>query len=314
MPRKIRFIPSGGALVDVGLKCLEDRYLLRPSQTLNKILIGVLARAQERTSMKVIGAVAMSNHLHLLVWANDAAQLAKFMAYAAGNSAREIGRLQDQRHRFWKSRYANILVTEEEDAQVERLRYYLEQGCKEGLVSSPRHWPGVHLAQAVLSGRPMKGIWINRSKYYNATRTKGKPPRLIDFQKEETLHLSPLPCWSHLSPESYRNRVRQIVQDIELETAERHRTHGTKPSGRAAVLRENPRYKPKRSKKRPTPLVHAATREARRRIQAAYREFVKSFRAAAERLQEERPTHGFPTGSFPSPLPYVRAAPILEPG
>ena len=300
--------------MEIGLRCLEARYLLRPSDRLNDLFIGVLARAQRLTSMKIIGPAVLSSHLHLLVWAEDAEQLADFMEYAAGNWAREIGRLHSQRHKFWESRYADILVTEEEAAQVARLRYLLEQGCKEGLVSSPRHWPGVHLAKAILSGRPMKGIWVNRTAHYNAGRRKGKRPSLIDFEEEETLTLSPLPCWSHLSPEAYRERVRDLVEEIEKETADRHRVNGTRPAGRRAVLRKSPRHKPKRAKKRPAPLVHAATREAREKVRAAYQEFVRYFRAAAERLRENRPTHGFPEGAFPSPLPFVRPPPILKPG
>ena len=300
--------------MDIGLRCLESRYLLRPSKRLNKILVGVLARAQRRTSMKVIGPVAMSSHLHLMVWAESAEQLADFMEYLAGNAAREVGRLHGQRYKFWESRYANILIAEEDAAQVDRLRYLLEQGCKEDLVSSPRHWPGVHLAQAILSGQPMKGIWVNRTGYYNADRKNGKRPRLIDFEEEETLDLSPLPCWAHLSPHAYRQRVRDMVEEVEKETKERHRINGTRPAGRSAVLAMSPRYRPKSATRRPAPLVHAATKEARKRILNAYREFVRHFRAAAEKLREMKPTHGFPEGAFPSPLPFVPRAPILNPG
>ena len=314
MPRKIRFIPPGGALVEIGLRCLEARFLLRPSKRLNELLVGVLARAQRRTSMKIIAPVAMSNHLHLLVWAENAEQLSDFMEYAAGNAAREIGRLHDQHHRFWEQRYANILVTEEEAAQVGRLRYLLEQGCKEDLVESPRHWPGIHPARAILSSRPLKGVWINRTDHYNARRNKGKKPRLIDFEKEENLSLSPLPCWSHLSPEAYRQRVRDMVNEIEQETKERHARNSTRVAGRAAVLGMNPHHKPGRAKKRPAPLVHGGSKKARRKIREAYKEFVRAFRAAAEKLQESRPTHGFPEGAFPSALPFVRPQPILKPG
>jgi hypothetical protein len=40
---------------------------------------------------------------------------------------------------------------------VWRLRYLLEQGCKEGLVRSPRQWPGATGIEALLSGRPLDG-------------------------------------------------------------------------------------------------------------------------------------------------------------
>jgi REP-associated tyrosine transposase len=314
MPRKLRYVPPGGFLIEAGLRCQEARLYLRPSRRLNRLIIGVLARAQRQTSIQVIGVVVLSNHIHLNLWAKDTEQLSDFMEYVGGNVAREVNRLLGRRGPFWESRYTDILVAPEEAVQVARLKYFLEQGCKEGLVSSPRQWPGIHLASALLSGRPLEGIWVDRSGFYNAGRGKGKPPRLVDFEEPETLELAPLPCWAHLSKEQYRRRVRELVEEIEKETADRHRAAGTRPAGRRAVLRKSPFHKPESPKRRPAPLVLAATKEARQRIRTAYREFVQKFRAAAEHLKEANPELGFPEGAFPSDLPFVRGRPILQPG
>jgi REP-associated tyrosine transposase len=314
MPRNLRYVPPGGFFVEAGLRCLEARFFLKPSRRLNRIIVGVLARAQRRSSVQVIGAVALSIHLHLALWAKDTEQLSDFMEYVGGNLAREINRHLGRRGPVWEKRYTSILVAAEEPIQVARLRYLLEQGCKEGLVASPRQWPGVHLASAILSGRPMEGVWVDRAGFYNAGRGKGKKPRLVDFEEGETLELSPLPCWAHLSPEDYRQRVREMVEEIERETAEHHRVAGTRPAGRRAVLAKSPFHRPARAKRQPAPLVLAATREARKRIRDAYREFVKQFRAAAERLMAAHPAFGFPEGAFPPALPFVRPGPILEPG
>jgi len=312
MARKLRYVPPGGFQVEAGLRCQEGRYFLRPSRQLNELIVGVLARAQRRTSVQVSGVVVLSNHLHLSLWAVDTEKLSDFMEYVGGNLAREVNRLLGRSGPVWASRYTDILVAEEEAIQVARLRYFLEQGCKEGLVSSPRHWPGIHLASAILSGRPLGGIWIDRTGLYNAGRGTGKRPRLVDFKKSETLELAPLPCWAHLSSEDYRQRVKELVEEIEVETAERHRINGTRPAGRRAVLAKSPRYRPKKVKKRPAPLVLAASKEARKKIRAAYREFLRQFRAAAERLQEIDPDYGFPESAQPPALPFV--PPILKPG
>jgi len=314
MARNLRFIPPEGALVEVGLRCLEARFLLRPSQRLNDLLVGVLARAQALTLMKVIGVVAMSNHLHLMLWVDNAKQLANFMQYVGGNAAREIGLLHGQRHKFWEKRYVNILIAEEEITYIERFRYLLAQGCKEDLVESPRHWPGLHVAKALLSGRPMKGIWVSRTDFYNASRSSRKKPRRIDFETEETLQLSPLPCWEHLSPQAYRARVEDLVDQIERATKERHLENGTRVAGRRAVLAMNPRHKPGSTKRRGAPLVLGGSKKSRRKIREAYRTFVRHFRAAAEELDELKPTHGFPEGSFPSALAFVPQVRLLRPG
>src|SRR5262245_50719463 len=42
MSRKLRFVPEGGALVEVTCRTIQGRPLLRPSQQLNDIFLGVL--------------------------------------------------------------------------------------------------------------------------------------------------------------------------------------------------------------------------------------------------------------------------------
>jgi hypothetical protein len=46
MGRKLRYIPDGGALVEVTCRTLHGRLLLRPSPELNDIAAGILGRAQ----------------------------------------------------------------------------------------------------------------------------------------------------------------------------------------------------------------------------------------------------------------------------
>lgn len=74
-----------------------------------------------------------------------------------GHLAREIARLTGWEDKVWSRRYQAILVTDEEAAQVDRLRYLLENSCKEGLVDSPIHCPGVHCAKALITGEQIEG-------------------------------------------------------------------------------------------------------------------------------------------------------------
>jgi hypothetical protein len=46
MSRHLRFVPDGGALVEVTCRTIQGRLLLRPSQQLNDIVLGILGRAQ----------------------------------------------------------------------------------------------------------------------------------------------------------------------------------------------------------------------------------------------------------------------------
>jgi hypothetical protein len=55
----------------------------------------------------------------------------------------------------------------------------------------------------------------------------------------------------------------------------------------------------------PAPLIHAATKAARKMFYAIYAEFVSAFRAAAEAFRQGRRDVSFPAGSFPPAPPFV---------
>ena len=58
---------------------------------------------------------------------------------------------------IWADRYRSIPISDEPAAQVDRLRYVLAQGVKEGLVAKVDEWPGISMLDAVLEGKPIRG-------------------------------------------------------------------------------------------------------------------------------------------------------------
>jgi REP element-mobilizing transposase RayT len=306
MSRHLRFVPEGGALVEVTCRTIHGRLLLRPSQQLEEIVVGILARAQRTFQVRVCGYCFASNHYHLLLDVDSAQQLAKFMGYVNSNLAREAGRLADWRDKFWSRRYQAILVSTEEAAQIGRLRHVLSHGPKELLVGRPTDWPGLHVAKDFAEGRAIEGYWFDRTQEYAARRRRKTFDRLR-FAVRETLILSPLPCWKGLSEVSWRQRATALVDEIESEFAAQRTSTGKQPLGVSAVLSQHPHNRPQRSKKSPAPFVHAASRQVRRELYDAYRWFVASYRTAAEKLRAGDLTASFPAGSFPPALPFVAA-------
>jgi hypothetical protein len=226
------------------------------------------------------------------------------MNHLNSNLAREAGRLADWREKFWGRRYEAIVISEEEAAQVERLKYVLSHGCKEGLVERPADWPGVHAARALAEGLPVEGYWFDRTREY-AARLRGEDFDRLRYASRETIFLDPLPCWKHLSPERLHKRISDLLAQIETEArAVRERTGRTTP-GRRAILSQHPHVRPNRPKESPAPLFHAATKRARRALYEAYRLFVRAFREASERLRAGDRDVIFPSGSFPPALPFV---------
>jgi hypothetical protein len=303
MSRPLRWIPEGGSLVEVTCRTLQGRLLLLPSEELNEIIVGILARAKRLYEAKICGFAFASNH-HLLLGVEDADQLSQFMCYVNSNLAREAGRLVDWLEKFWSRRYRSIVISDEEGAQVGRLRYVLSHGAKEGLVDSPIQWPGVHCVRALSDGEPLKGYWFDRTQE-NAARTRREDFERLRYATPETLELDPLPCWQGLTLEQIRVRVSPLVDEIETEAAAARQDL---PSlGVEAVLAQDPHSRPKQSKKSPAPRFHAWSHEARWALYEAYGFFVGAFRDAAEKLRSGDLTARFPAGSFPPHLPFVRA-------
>ena len=215
MGRPIRYLPSeGSGLVEVTCRTLQGRYLLTPSPELNEILLGALGRAQQLYRVGIIAFAFASNHFHLLLRVESTHQLAQFMGHFNSNLAREAGRLVRWREKFWGRRYQAIPISDEEAAQVERLRYVLAHGCKEGLVERLRDWPGVSAVRALLDGEPLEGLWFDRTQEHRARR-RGVAFERLEFATSYTVQLEPLPCWAYLPAAEYRRRIEAEVEIIE---------------------------------------------------------------------------------------------------
>jgi hypothetical protein len=304
MPRKLRYIPKNRTLLSITNRTIQGRHLLRPGNRLNDIFLGALGWAQRRHHMRIHAVTALSSHYHLLLSADDAEQLAGFMRDFQSKLAREVNRLTGWRGPVFERRYEMTVVTEEEKAQVERLRYLLSNGVKENLVEHARDWPGVHSAAALIDGAPLIGHWFNRTREY-ASRQQGETFSPLRFASEETVVLSPIPCWADLAPTVYRRHVKAMVDDIDTEAARARRSSGKTVLGVAAILAQDPQFRPAKLERSPAPLVHAATKAARRLFQQTYAAFVSAFRAATEALRRGDRDAPFPTGSFPPALPFV---------
>ena len=304
MSRRLRYVPEGGALVEVTCRTVHSRFLLRPSQALNEIVLGVLARAQRMYPLRCCAFAFISNHCHLLLDVDNARQLSDFMCYFNSNLAKELGLLTGWRDKIWARRYQSIVISNEEEAQIARLAYVLAHGVKEGLVEKVAQWPGVHCVRALVEGETVEGYWFNRSQEHAARQRRQDFDRL-SYATPEVLTLSPLPCWKHLSEETRRRLVAELVTDIETEAAIRREQTGSQVLGVSAVRGQHPLDRPKRSKKSPAPLFHAASKAVRRELYAFYAEFVAAYRQASEKFRAGERTVRFPLGSFPPALPFV---------
>ena len=229
MARPLRFFEPDGIYFITG-RCLQARFLMRPSVVVNGILGGVLARSMGVFDVDVFAFVFASNHFHMLVRSRVCA-IPAFMQYLRSNIARKLGSHIDWRGKFWDRRYDAEPVLDN-DALVGRLRYILAHGVKEGLVAHCVDWPGLTSIPELVGAAPRRFAWPARTET-NDTR---KPPIPVP------LNLASLPCWETLTTTTRIDLVRAMMQEIESEV--RKERQGAPVVGVHAVLAQNPHAKP----------------------------------------------------------------------
>ena len=293
-------------LVEVTTRTFQGRYLLTPSPEVNRTILGVVGRAQRRTEIDLCGFTFLSNHCHILALPESAKQLSDFMGYVNGNIARKVGRIHDWRGKLWERRYQHIVVSDEPEAQIGRLKYLLSQGVKEGLVRNPEDWPGVHCVSHLLGGQDevKGGVWRDQTAEYNARRA-GKVLSLEDFLFEELVRLRPIPCWESLSRVERCGLIKELLREIEGMARQRREETGRAPLGRKRILRQVPHFRPAKVKRSPAPAFHAVAREHYEKLRERYWEFFEQYRDSAEQLKKGVLGVVFPAGCFPPRLPYV---------
>jgi hypothetical protein len=299
MPRAPRFIPAN-SLVEITMRTIDGRFLLRPCAELNERILGILGRALFLYPVALHAFVFLSNHWHALVTTPDAKRLSSFLCYVNSNIAKAAQEVHNFKGSVW-ARRAETIVVVDDGADLDRLRYVLAHGAKEGLVASPLDWPGVSSARAIVLGEALEGRWRDRTL---ATRLSRSRSRVIEDDEVVTcypIHLAPLPSWSTASPEQRRAAMEVVVRDIEREARVAH----PHPCGPDVIRAQSPFAAPAEAPKGPAPRVHARTKAAATAFVAARSAFINAYRAPRSTVERAAVTFAahFPCGAFPPPPP-----------
>ncbi len=307
MPSPLRFVPNAAklwkdpagnpiAIAEVTIRTIQGRYLMRPSARSTSLVLGVIAKAQERYSFPLYGYAYLSNHGSLLLGVRSAAHLSRIMNFIHSNIARELGRKEhsDWRGKFFERRGRAILVLSDEDVEA-RLKYLLSNGTKEGLVARPERWTGAHCARVLCQGGRDTGVWVNRSRLQGCIESYAEAEQ--DASERILVRLSQIPSRALLSPEQYRSFIREMCKDIASEVKEERR--GKPPLGVHRAERMNPHFKPEGTAHSPAPLVHCTNQGDRHRFKGAYKAFVDAFKAACDILAQSKWEREFPEGGLP---------------
>ncbi len=122
--------------------------------------------------------------------------------------------------------------------------------------------------------------------------------------REERVVLEPLPCWADAAKEEVRRRVKSLVAEIKEDGAMEREREGKRSLGVRKILRARPHKRPKKVEKSPKPRSHAIAAAVLEEMREAYREVLRAYREATERLLAGIRDIAFPEGTFPPGLPF----------
>ncbi len=298
MSRRLRYVAHSFQPVELTWRCAQARYLMRPGREANRRIVGVIGQAMRLygDDVRLYFAGGTCNHIHLVMAFRSAEVKAAWVCHVRTNLSKELGELYDWPGGHWERRSSDIPILDEATL-FERLVYLAGQATKAGLVRRAADWPGVPWIQAVTTGRPLVGVWYDRTRLYRmqkawAARPKGKRgrrPVLADVAEPRVVALTPPPMWAGLTVDELRGQWRELVKVAEARYPATGRVLG--PAG---VLRVRPHDRPEKSKRSPAPAVHASSRAQRVAWWEAYRAFVATYRSAMEALRAGIAACGFP--------------------
>lgn len=308
MARRPRFYRPG-VVYECTSRTRDGIFRLRPSDESTEMILGVVGRAMHLwPSVKLHIQNPISNHNTWLLSSDDKPKdIPKFIGFVKSNISKELKRLYGLRSGIFERRERVIPISPDQLSLESRFRYVMAQGTKEGLVKSPRDWPGVTTVHALERGVALAGWWFDRTAESRA-RARGETFDKYEHATRYSVRVSRLPCWEHLTEDEWRTRVTEIVEDIVETESKRRNADGVDAMGAAAVQSMSASHRPTTLAQSPAPLVHAATRALRRAFRAIYELYCAAFRDAAEDQKRGKSNVAFPAYSFPPGQPMVPGA------
>jgi REP element-mobilizing transposase RayT len=292
----------------VTVRCFQRRLLMRPSNETLEVLGGVLARAARLNGVELFVFSFASNHLHLLVRA-PRGNLPRFMQHLLTNISKKLGVLVRWRGRFWERRYSAEPVLDEA-ALLDRVRYILAHGVKEGLVRRCVDWPGLNALSMMRDGKPRVFRWFNWTRRAKSSAATDETSRFAEeWAERETLELTPLPIERLRKPGALLRFLEDATRAIETQAA---RTFA-RVMGRDRVLRQNPHRRARWRKPSKRPGCHTSIPALRKEFLQRYRAFAAAFHQASSRWKRLEFSAPFPERAFrptvwPVPPPRELAA------
>jgi REP element-mobilizing transposase RayT len=280
-------------------RTLHSKYFFAPTDEVNAIILGLLAKMADRYGIEIFAFVFMSNHFHMLV-RSQSLQLHLFMRDFQGQLARKLNRHWGRTGTFFQGRYSSTPILDDE-AMVDKLRYTVCNPCESDLVHHPKQWPGLSSWSIHRTGEPLVGRVVNRKLYWSLKRKKENKNlserELIKRATEEyPLQMAKLPLYKELDDEAYSDTICEHIEDCALALAEARKVPCM---GRKDLRELHYDDAPNRSKTTTRPLCHTNCGETRKAFLEEMMEVTERYQDAVGKLRENKTQISFPQGTIP---------------
>ena len=115
MARPLMFQAEPWLPVEITMRCMQGRLLLRPGSESNRRILGVLGRAMELYAGRVelYFAGGTSNHLHIIAAFDSSESKALWKSHVKTNISKELGELYDWAGSHWDRRTRDIYILDD---------------------------------------------------------------------------------------------------------------------------------------------------------------------------------------------------------
>ncbi len=267
-------------------RCLQRRFLLRPSPLTNQTVGYLLAVAAARFDIQVHVFCVLSNHFHLVV-TDPKAQLPAFHQYFDSLVARAINASLGRWETFWApGSYSAVALATPADI-VSKSAYVLANPVAAGLISRARRWPGLWSNPASIAAEPLT---FERPGHF--FRAEGLLPDRAE------LELAAPPGFADAG--AFRDLLQAALSALEARACEEAAASGSGFVGERRITRVSPHAQPRSFEPRRGLRPRVACRDKWKRIEALGRlaAFVEAYRSALRKWRGGCVGVVFPAGTY----------------
>ena len=222
-------------------RCTQRKYLARPSEKNNQILLFCMIHAANKYKIDIHAYVFMGNHYHIIL-TDPHRNLAKFMAWLNQFSSKCLNHTYHRWENVWNSsRYGAVTLREgfgedplyDSEEVIEKIIYTLANPVQAGLVNRGYKWPGAWSPPMLMASGYIEA---ERPKYFSEY---GVVPKRVRMK------LCPPPGFSHMSPEEFVKMINKQLKEKEDEIQKLFKAQGRKFIGAKRIRAQNPESRPR---------------------------------------------------------------------